>query len=111
MTQHLAGRLDDLVDRPRQAPAALALGILLEVTGTAPTGMDLRFHDPDGTAELLGNAARLLRRVGDPAARNGDPQLLEQSLRLVLIHLHRPPCPLPPCPCPPPRLNTPPPPP
>src|SRR5262249_12342353 len=60
-----------------------------EAPGAAPPGMDLRFHHPERPAELLGHLLRLLRGIGDAAPRHGDPELLEQALRLMLMNVHR----------------------
>ena len=43
-----------------------------------------------GAAEPLGRRARLLRRVGDLAVGDGDPEPAEELLALILVQVHRP---------------------
>ena len=49
--------------------------------------VDLRFHD-DGAAEFAGAIGRLLRAVGEAAARDRHAELREKLLGLVLMNVH-----------------------
>src|SRR5688572_4920774 len=69
---HLVQRLRDL------DAAALA----------APAGVDLRLHDPDLAAQLLGRLDRLVGGVGDLTRKDADAEFGEQSLRLILVDVH-----------------------
>jgi hypothetical protein len=53
-----------------------------------PARVDLGLHD-HREAQLLGHLDRFVRRVGDLAPRDRDPEAREQRLRLILVDLHR----------------------
>ena len=55
----------------------------------AAAGQHLRLDD-GLTAELLGRGTRLLRRRRKPPVGDGDAELLEELLALVLVEIHRP---------------------
>src|SRR5690348_2265440 len=77
VAENLAGARGDLVERSDDADAALAGGVVLEAPGVAAAGMDLRLDDLDRPAQFLGDL------LGDPAARHGNTEFLEQALGLV----------------------------
>src|SRR6185369_2212268 len=54
----------------------------------AAAGMDLRLHDPDLAAQLLGRLDRLVRGIGDLTRKDADAEFGEQSLRLILVDVH-----------------------
>jgi hypothetical protein len=51
--------------------------------------VDLRFHDPDRAAQLLGDPLGLLRGVGDIAARHRHSVPVQQALRLIFMDIYR----------------------
>ena len=62
----------------------------LDPAGLAPrTGMDLRLHGPERSAEFGRGVDRLIRAEGHGALRHGDPEAREQLLGLVLVNVHR----------------------
>ncbi len=82
---------------PTMAPALLAhlviaLGELHAAALSASAGMDLGLHHPElGTGlggEALGGVDGLIGVVGHDAALNGDTELLEDLLALVLVKVH-----------------------
>ena len=89
MRQHLVGEEPHIVDRFRDAHAALlARRGLLEVALSAPSGMNLRFHDRDGTAQFLRDRNGLLWRKGCVSARNGNAVISEDRFGLIFMHIH-----------------------
>ncbi len=64
--ENLRGIFMHLVERLRHLDAAAL---------AAPSGMDLRLHDPDLSAELARGGIRLAHRKAGDAARRGDPVL------------------------------------
>ena len=88
--EHLADVALDLLDRFREAHAALVAGLrLLEPALAAAAGVDLRLHHPDRPAELLRGRFRLLGRHHRLAARHRHAELLEDGLGLVFVDVHR----------------------
>ena len=77
----------------------ISLGLLLGVRRivgelhaarlAAAAGQHLRLDD-DRAAELLGGLPRLLRRRREAPVGDGDAELLEELLALVLVEVHRP---------------------
>ena len=55
----------------------------------AAARVDLRLHDPDRAAELLGGGLRLGWRARREAFRHRNAVLGEQCLRLVFVEIHR----------------------
>ena len=66
-------------------------GILgeLDAAGLAAAARQHLSLDDDRAAELLGRRARLLRRRREPPLGDGDAELLEELLALVLVEVHR----------------------
>jgi hypothetical protein len=89
LAEHLADVILDLVDRAREADAALVAGVrLLELALAAPAGVDLGLHHPDRPAELLRGGLGLLRRGDRPPPRHRHAEPLENRLRLVFVDVH-----------------------
>ncbi len=87
--QHLLGVGADLVDRLDDADAALGVGAeALEAALAAAAGVDLRLHHEDGAAQVLRGLDRLFDRVGGEPARDGDAELFEDGLGLMLVDVH-----------------------
>ena len=83
-----AAALRGIFRRFHQPHAALAGGIVGEMPGAAPAGMDLRFDDVDRTRQFFGDLFGFLRRVGDAAFGNGHAVFLQQAFRLILMDVH-----------------------
>ncbi len=80
------GRFRRRLDEPH---AALAAGIVLEASGAAAAGVNLRLHHVDRAGQRCGDFLGLLRRIGDAALRHRDAEFLQQGFRLVFVNVHR----------------------
>jgi hypothetical protein len=79
LAQQILGRLPDFI----------LTGAELDATGLAPgSGVNLSLDGPARAADFRGAVHRLLRAVGDPAARNGDAESGEQLLGLIFVDVH-----------------------
>jgi hypothetical protein len=54
----------------------------------AATGMDLGFHHPDRTAEIVRSLHGLVDRERGHAAWNRNAKFLEDSLGLIFVNVH-----------------------
>ncbi len=88
MAQHRCGGSGRVGRRLDDAHPAFAGGIVLEASGAAAPGMDLRLDDIGGTGQSRRDLFRLLRRIGDTAFGHGDAEFLQQALGLVLVNIH-----------------------
>ena len=77
--EDLAGERAHFVDRARELDAAAL---------AAATGVDLRLHDPDRSAQLPRGLHRFVDGKRRDAARHRNAELAEQFLALVLVDLH-----------------------
>ena len=100
LLRDVGGLLDpDLLDdvaadvEPDDVPRLLlgVGGILgeLDAAGLAAAARQHLSLDDDRAAELLGGRARLLRRRREPPLGDGDSELLEELLALILVEIHR----------------------
>ena len=81
-----------------QRRAEQALGLALHVVDrfhhldatslAASAGMNLRLHDPDGPAEIVGGFHRFVHAHGRNAARHRYAELAQHGLRLVFMNVH-----------------------
>jgi hypothetical protein len=87
--QHLLGLLGGLLDRLREAHAALlAGGGFLEAALAAAAGVDLRLDDPERSLELACGGLGLVGLEHDAAAGDGGAVLAQELLGLVLVDVH-----------------------
>src|SRR3546814_2460833 len=84
IAQHGTRMLLHLVLRLAEPHAALPVGIVLETTGAASAGMDLRLNDPDRSRQTVRDVERLVGRVSDTTARYRHAEIPEKILGLVL---------------------------
>ncbi len=88
LAQHFAGIGRHVGDRLDDADAALPFGIVLETAGAPTARMDLGLHDPNRTAQLVGDLLGFRRAEGNSPARYDDAVALEQGLCLILMDIH-----------------------
>ena len=87
--QHLADESHHLIHRAGEANAALVTGGgFLEPTFATTAGMNLAFHDPEGTGERPGGRFRLFGGKDGYASGYRRTEPLEQGLGLVFVDVH-----------------------
>src|SRR4029079_4469291 len=80
--ENFAGELADVIERPCQLDAAAL---------AATACVNLRFDDPNGTAERLRRIDRFVDGKGRHAARNRHPVTAKNFFTLIFVDLHKDP--------------------
>jgi hypothetical protein len=86
--QHRLRRRAHLHGRAGNAHAALAFGIVGEVAGAAPAGMDLRLHHIDRAGKPRRCRLGLIRRPRHMPIQHRNPEAAQQLLGLVFMDVH-----------------------
>jgi hypothetical protein len=74
-----------------EGEAHAALGVraeFLELALAATAGMDLAFHHPDRTAQLVGSSRGFVGRHDRDAFGDGSAEGLEKRLGLIFVDVH-----------------------
>ena len=89
MAQHFAGAFTDLIKGFDDPHTALAVRVVLKLSGAAATGVNLRFDDIYRATQFFRLGGGFVDRKGDTAIGYRDAVIAEQLLGLIFMNIHR----------------------